>query len=74
VDPSRHELTQAHEGVGGEGRGVLVVGRSGVFFGPVLEEHVPSSGSQRLVGLSHEVRRGDVCPWWGEGVEDERKA
>jgi len=44
VDPSRYELSQAHEGVGGERGGVIVVGGCGVLFGPVLEKHVPSSG------------------------------
>ena len=44
VDPSRYEFPQAHERVGVEGRGVVIVRRCGVFFGPVLEEHEPSSG------------------------------
>ena len=44
MDSSCHKLPQAHEGVGGEGGGVVVVGRCGVFFGPILEEHEPSSG------------------------------
>jgi len=45
VDPPRHKLSQAHEGVGGEGGGVVIVRRCWVFFGPFLEEHAPSSGS-----------------------------
>ena len=73
VDPSPHKFPQAHEGVGGVGGRVIVIQRPGVFFGPVLEEHVPSPGSQRLVGLSHEIWRGDVRLRWGEGVHDERK-
>ena len=44
VDSPRHELSQAHEGVGGEGGGVVVVRGCGVIFDPVLEKHVPSSG------------------------------
>ena len=44
VDSSCHKLSQAHEGVGGECGGVFVVRGCWVFFGPVLEKHVPSSG------------------------------
>jgi len=44
VDSSRHEFTQAHEGVGVEGGGVVVIRGCGVLFGPVLEEHSPSPG------------------------------
>jgi len=43
VDPPRHKLSQAHEGVGAEGGGIFVVRRRGVFFGPFLEEHAPSN-------------------------------
>ena len=44
MDSSCHKLPQAHKGMGGEGGGVVVVAGCGVFFGPVLEEHEPSSG------------------------------
>jgi len=36
VDSPRHNLSQAHEGMGGEGGGVVVVGRCGVVSDPVL--------------------------------------
>jgi len=54
--------------VRGEGGEVFVIRRCGGIGGPVLEEHVPSPGTQRLVGSSHEVRWGDVSPGWGRGV------
>jgi len=44
VDSPCHEFPQAHEGMGCDGGGVVVVRRCGVIFGPVLEKHVPSSG------------------------------
>ena len=44
MDSSCHKLPQAHEGVGGEGGGVVGVWRSGVFFRSILEKHVPSPG------------------------------
>jgi len=44
VDPPCHKLSQAHKGVGGECGAVFVVRGCWVFFGPVLEKHVPSSG------------------------------
>ena len=45
VDSPCHKFSQAHEGMGGEGGGVVVVRGRGVFLGPVLVEHVPSPGS-----------------------------
>jgi len=53
VDSPCHELSEAHEGVWGKVGGVVVVGGCGGVDGPILEEHVPSSGSQRLVGSFH---------------------
>jgi len=44
VDSTRHEFPQAHEGMGAEGGGVVVVRGCSVFSGPVLEKHVPSPG------------------------------
>jgi len=44
VDPPCHKPSQAHEGMGDECGGVVVVWGCGVFFSPVLEKHVPSSG------------------------------
>jgi len=44
MDSSRHKLPQAQEVVGGEGGGVVVVSRCGVFFCPILEKHVRRSG------------------------------
>jgi len=45
MDSPCHKLPQAHKGMGGEGGGVVVVRGCGVFIGPVLEEHEPSSGT-----------------------------
>ena len=63
VDPTCHELPQAHEGLWGEGGGVLVVWGSGRIGGLVLEEHVPSAGPEGLVGLFHELGGRDVYSW-----------
>jgi len=68
MDSSCHKLPQAHKGVGGDGVGVVVVRGRGVFIGPVLEEHEPSSGLKCQVGLSHEVWRGNIGAWGGESV------
>jgi len=68
VDFSHYELPWTHEGVEGVGGGVLVVRGRGGIGGPVLEEHLPSSRSQRLVGFSHEIRWGNICPMWGRSV------
>jgi len=57
-DSPCHELPQPHEGVWGEGGGVFVVQGCWGVDGPVLEEHVPSAGSEGLVGLSHEFLGG----------------
>ena len=62
MDSSRHELPQSHEGVRGEGGGVLIVGGCGVVGDPFLEEHVLSGGPKGLVGSLHEFWGGNVRP------------
>jgi len=57
----------------GRGRGVLVVRGCGGIDGPILKEHVPSTSSKGLVGLSHVFWGGKVCPRWGGGMQDERE-
>jgi len=64
----RHELPQPHEGVWGEGAGVVVVRGCGVVGGPVLEEHGPSAGREGLVGSSPELLGGNVRSGWRGGV------
>jgi len=59
--------------VWGEGGGVLVVPERGVVGGPVLEEHVPSAGSERPVGSSHELWWGNVHSGWGGGHEEQEE-
>jgi len=68
MDSSCHKLPQPHEGMGGEGGGVVVVRRCGVFFGPILEEPKPSSGSSGQVGFLQEVWRGNVRARGGGSV------
>ena len=68
MDSPCHKLSKPHEGVRGEGGGVIVVRWGGVFGGPFLEKHVPGTGSQRSVGLLHEVWWWDVRSRWGKGV------
>jgi len=74
VDSSPHKFTQPHKGVWGKGGGVFVVRGRGIVGDPVLDEHVSSAGPEGLVGVSHEVWRGDFCSGWGGGVEYKRKA
>jgi len=68
VDSSRHELAQPHKGVWGTGGGVIVVRGCRIVGDPVLDGHVLSASPEGLVGFSHEIRGGDVCPGWGGGV------
>jgi len=66
VDSSRHELSQAHERVWGEGGGLFIVRRGVGGGGPVLEEHVPSTATKGLVGSLHERwGRGMIVPGGG---------
>ena len=65
VDYPCHKVPQAHEGVRGDGREVLVVWRSGRVGGPVLEKHVPSPVPKSPVGLSHEFGGGISVPGRG---------
>ena len=51
---------------------MLVLMRGGGIGGPVLEKHVPSSGSQRPVGPSHEARWGNIYRTGG-GVQDKQE-
>jgi len=74
MDPPCHKLSQPHEGVWGKGGGVFVVWGRGIVCDPVLDEHVPSAGSEGLVGFSHEVRWGNISSGWGGGVKYKRKA
>jgi len=74
MDSTRHELTQPHKGVWGEGGGVLVIRGCRVVSDPVLDEHVLSAGSEGLVSLSHEVWWGDICSRWRGGVKNKREA
>jgi len=60
--------------VQGEGGEVFVVRGRGGLGGPILEEHVPSSGSARLVGSAHEIRGGNICAGRVRGMQDEREA
>jgi len=68
VDSSRNKLAQRDKGVWGKGGGVLIVQGRRIVGDPVLDEHVPSASPEGLVGFSHEIRWGDVCPRWGRGV------
>jgi len=68
MDSSRHKLTQPHKGVWGKGGGVFLVWGRGVVSDPVLDEHVPSTGPEGLVGFSHEFWWGDVRSGWRGGV------
>jgi len=54
--------------VWGERGGVVVVGGGGRVVCPVLEEHIASTVSEGLVGLSHERRGRDFGPGWKRGV------
>ena len=65
MDSYCHELPQTHEGVWGEGRGVLVVRGCGGIGGPIMEEHAPSAGLKGLVGVSHEFWGGMSVPGGG---------
>jgi len=67
MDSTRHKFTQPHKAVWGQGRGVFVVRGCRIVGDPVLDEHVPSAGPEGLVGLSHEVWRGDLSSRWGGG-------
>ena len=55
MDSSCYKLTQPHKGVWGKGGGVLLVRGCRVVGDPVLDEHVPSTGPEGLVGFSHEI-------------------
>jgi len=59
--------------VWGEGGGVPVVRGCGVAGGPVLEEHVPSAGSEGPVGSAHQLWWGNVRSGWGGGREQEEE-
>jgi len=62
-------------GCGEREGGVLVVWGRRVVGGPVLEEHVPSAGSEGPVCSSHEFWWGNFHPGWGGGrVEQEEGA
>jgi len=65
VDPSCHKLSQTHEPVQGEGRGIVVIWGSGRIGGPVLEGHVSSVVSEGLIGFSHELGGGIFVPGRG---------
>jgi len=66
MDPSCHKPSWTHERMRGEGGGIVVVWGSGRIGSPVLQEHVPSTVSQGLLGFSHELGRGFLSPVEGE--------
>jgi len=74
MDSPRHKLAQPHKGVRGKGRGVFLVWGPRIIGDPVLDEHVPSTGSEGLVGFSLEVGRGISVPGGGGGVEHQWEA
>ena len=71
MDSPCYELPWTHNGVWGEGRGVLVVGGRGVVGDLFQEECVPSPGAQCLVGPLPEFGGRDICPGRGRGVQEE---
>ena len=69
MDSPCHKLPKAHERVWGTGRVRLILWGSGCIGGPVMEEHVPIAGPERLVCSSHELRGGQVVLGGGGHVK-----